>query len=94
MLWLPKLRLTSKVCNFFFARFLQYRFYTVLQDFLEVIVPEVEAIKTREDLDDARLDLELFIKVEHTFDYDAFLISLTILFSSGGTQNNTTPKRL
>ena len=81
MLWLPKLRLTSKVCNFFFAKFLRYRFYTVLQDFLEVIVPIVEeAIKSKDDLDvaDARLDLDQFIKVEHTPCHDVFLISLTI----------------
>jgi hypothetical protein len=94
VLWLPKLRFTSKVCNFLFAKFLRYRFYSVVQDFLEVIVPEVEAIKTKDDLDDARLDLEQFIKVERTpaSAHDAFLISLTIFSLAEGPRTTQLPR--
>ena len=33
-------------------------------DFVEIVVPGVEAIETNDDLADARLDLEAFIKVD------------------------------
>ena len=59
---------------------------------MEVIVPEVEAIKTKDDLDDARLDLDEFIKVERTPGRDVFLVSLTIFSLAEGSKTTQLPR--